>query len=321
MGATDSRFIAALVALSIVFGSAFLVMKVVADEATALEIVTVRLSIGAVVLAALVQWRSGGVRAAARASGKGAVLGVFKVLSFGLSAWAIKYMDSGTGAVLNSTIPIFTGVFAAVFIAEERLTANRAGGLVAGFAGVAVLAGGAVFDASTQTMVAQLAQVGAAASLAMSGVWAKRLLTSGDALSLSWAQISAGAALAWVVLLVFQGAPSLDLSAQAWAGLIVLGAVQNGIAWAAYVWLIERAGSVRASLLTYLMPAVGLFLGWAFLEEQVTLATIGGLALIICGIAIVMRPGKALRITSPAQTPSAPPGAAPTPLRAQAGAR
>lgn len=280
-----------LVALSVVFGSAFLLMKVVADDAPPLQVVATRMTIGALVLGVLLKLRTPGPRTTPRINTAGVFLGLAgMVIPFGLSAWAIQYMDSGTGAVLNSTIPIFTGVFAALLVAGERLTPNRIAGLAAGFAGVAVLAGGTVFDASGRTMVAQLAQVGAAASLAFSGVYAKRLLVEQDALALSWVQIGAGAVIAWPLLFVVNGVPSFELSAGAWAAVIALGAVQSGVAWAAYVWLIERAGSVRASLLTYLMPPVGLFLGWLFLDEQLTALTVGGLALIVSGIALVLRP-------------------------------
>jgi drug/metabolite transporter (DMT)-like permease len=46
---------------------------------------------------------------------------------------------------------------------------------------------------------------------------------------------------------------------------------------------------VRASLVTYIVPIIALFLGWAVLDESLGLNTLGGAALIIFGVATVMR--------------------------------
>jgi drug/metabolite transporter (DMT)-like permease len=293
MNRAQAVYVSILLVLSVVFGSSFLLMKVAAKEASALEIVTIRLTVGAVVLAGVLALRGRATGQAPAMPLSAAPLGAFKLLAFGLLAWGIHHVDSGTSAVLYSTIPIFTALFATVLVADERMTANRAAGLGAAFAGVAVLAGGAAFDSSSTVVVAQLALATAAASAALSGVFAKRLLVGADALSVSSVQIGAGAVLAWPLLLAVEGAPSFDMSTGAWAALLVLGGVQTGVAWAGYTWMIERGGSVKASLVAYLMPPVALFSGWLFLDEQITSATIGGLALIICGIVVVMRPRAA----------------------------
>ena len=54
-------------------------------------------------------------------------------------------------------------------------------------------------------------------------------------------------------------------------------------------WLIETTGSVRASLVTYIIPVVGLFLGWLVLDEGIGVNTLAGAALIVVGVASVMR--------------------------------
>jgi drug/metabolite transporter (DMT)-like permease len=267
-------------------------MKVAAEDASAFETLAIRLTVGAVVLTAVMQARARSW-CVPRITRAGALLGVGKLASFGLAAIAIQYIDSGTAVVLLGTAPLFTAIFAAIFVAGERMSANRAAGLLFGFVGVAVLAGGTALDASPSVIAAQAAQLAGAAALAAGGVYAKRVLTvTRDALAISWMDIVCAAMLAWPVLFAAEGAPSLSLSAETWAALVVLGAVQTGVAWAAYIWLIERAGSVQASLVAYLMPPVGLFLGWAFLGERITPETIAGLALIVCGVLVVMRRGS-----------------------------
>jgi drug/metabolite transporter (DMT)-like permease len=45
-------------------------------------------------------------------------------------------------------------------------------------------------------------------------------------------------------------------------------------------------GAARTSLVTYIMPPIALFYGAILLDEHITAATIGGLALILAGVAL-----------------------------------
>ncbi len=90
-----------------------------------------------------------------------------------------------------------------------------------------------------------------------------------------------------------RGTPDYSLSVEAWLSLLALGVLGSGAAFVAYLWLVDNVGSVRSSLVTYIIPIVGLFLGWAVLDESIGVNTILGCALIIAGVAAVMR-GQAL---------------------------
>jgi drug/metabolite transporter (DMT)-like permease len=49
---------------------------------------------------------------------------------------------------------------------------------------------------------------------------------------------------------------------------------------------LRHHGAARTSLVTYLMPPIALFYGAILLDERITAATIGGLALILVGVAL-----------------------------------
>ena len=67
-------------------------------------------------------------------------LGFFNVaLPFILITWSETHITSGMASVMNSTQPLATALFAAIFINEERLTPQRILGLVVGFGGVLIL--------------------------------------------------------------------------------------------------------------------------------------------------------------------------------------
>jgi drug/metabolite transporter (DMT)-like permease len=287
----SARALALLIALGCIWGASFLFIKVIVDETGPVEVATGRLVIGAVAIGAFVAFRRRPVRWTGNLLAKVAVLAlVANIAPFALIAWGEEHIESGTASVLNSTMPIFTSVVAAAVLPEERFTAGRAAGLMLGFVGVVVLTGEDVLDITDSSVLGQFAVIGAAACYSIGGVVSRTLLRSTDPLGLSILQVTAGSVLSIPVLLaVTGGSPDYSLSAEAWLSLLALGAGATGVAYVAYLWLIDVTGSVRASLVTYIIPIVGLFLGWAVLDEGIGLNTLAGSALIIGGVAIVMR--------------------------------
>jgi len=279
-----------LLALGATWGASFLFIKVIVEETSALEVVEGRLFLGALAVAAVLAMRRTSLRWPPSLWLKVAAWALVSiVVPFTLIAWAEEHIASGTASVLNSTMPLFTTLFAAIFLIEEQLTPVRGGGLVVGFLGVIVLTGGEIYDFRDSSVLGQLAVVGAAACYGAGAVYARSLLKRVDPLELSGGQLVLGALLVLPVMLGVRGTPDYSLSAEAWLSLLALGVLGTGIAIVAYLWLVDNVGSVRSSLVTYIIPIVGLFLGWAVLDESIGVNTILGCALIIAGVAAVMR--------------------------------
>ena len=74
-------------------------------------------------------------------------------IPYSLMAWGQTFIQSTEAAILNATAPIFTVVIAHVATSDEKLTAGKLAGAVAGFAGVAILVDPrALFDGSTTAL-------------------------------------------------------------------------------------------------------------------------------------------------------------------------
>jgi drug/metabolite transporter (DMT)-like permease len=65
-----------------------------------------------------------------------------------------------------------------------------------------------------------------------------------------------------------------------------LGVVGSGIAYLFFFRVVRDWGAMRASLVTYLVPVVGIVLGVAFLGEMLEPIELAGAALIISGVVI-----------------------------------
>jgi len=289
----DARAPAVLLALGCVWGASFLFIKVLVDDTGPLEVATGRLCIGAVAILSFIRLRGLPVPWTPSLVAKVSVLAlVANIAPFALIAWGEEHIESGTASVLNSTMPIFTAIFATSLLPEERFTTARAGGLVVGFLGVLVLTGDEAFDVTSSSVLGQLAVIAASACYGIGSVFSRTLLRSTDPLGLSALQVAAGAVLSVPILLAVEGRPDYSLSIEAWLCLLALGAGATGVAYVAYLWLIDVTGSVRASLVTYIIPVVGLFLGWAVLDESIGVNALLGSALIIGGVAMVLRGGS-----------------------------
>ena len=280
----------ALLALGATWGASFLFIKVIVEETSALEVAEGRMFFGALAVGAVMAVRRTGLRWERSLWVKVAVWAlVGVVVPFTLIAWAEEHIASGTASVLNSTMPLFTTLFAALFLLEEQLTVGRVAGLTIGFMGVIILTGGDIYDLRDTTALAQLAVVAAAACYGIGAVYARTLLRREDPLRLSAGQLVLGSLLLLPVMLAVRGTPDYSLSAEAWLSLLALGVLGSGFAFVVYLWLVDNVGSVRSSLVTYIIPIVGLFLGWAVLDESIGVNTVLGAALIIAGVAAVMR--------------------------------
>jgi drug/metabolite transporter (DMT)-like permease len=252
----------------------------------------VRTLLAAAVLIGYVVWRFGRERAAAelRAAWRHClVLGVLNAaLPFWLIAWGEQHIDSGLAAVVQSSVPIFNALLVLRFLPHERLNRTRAFGLAIGIAGVAVVAG-IHPEGGGLAVAGALAVVASSLSYAGAGVYGQRAV-SGSAGPI----LAAGSMLVGGLILTPVAAfqlPAEVPSLEASASVLALSLLGTAFAQLLLFRMLALHGSSRLSLVTYLMPGFALVYGALLLDEQITPAILGGLLLILGGVAIAS--GKA----------------------------
>jgi drug/metabolite transporter (DMT)-like permease len=89
------------------------------------------------------------------------------------------------------------------------------------------------------------------------------------------------------------------------AAMLALGIGGTGISFAIFYTLIAWLGPARASLVAYIAPGFAVFYGVALRGEELTVATIAGLILIVGGSWLAgRRPGPTERVREPARRPA-----------------
>ena len=280
----------AIVGFGVLAGAAFIFVKVLVAELTPLQVVASRTMAGSIaVVGVMLLTRTSLPKSTAFVRGV-LVLGVLDgVAPYLLVAHAQVHVTSATAAILVSTMPLFTTLFAWWSLREQTMGPATLAGIAAAFAGVTILAGPEALDLRGDDTLATLALLLAAASYAAATVYARGLLSIATPLALTGAKLTIAAAIVAPLALVIDGTSNFaTLSNEAWACLVVLGFGSTGLGRAVYVWAIGKAGSVKASLVTYIAPVVAIALGWALLGETVELRTLGGAAMIVAGVGAAM---------------------------------
>jgi drug/metabolite transporter (DMT)-like permease len=281
----------ALATVYVVWGSTYLAIRVMVETVPPLLGAGLRFLLAGAVLYPFLVVRRGwaAVRVPAAQVGASALVGLlFLAGGTGLVTVAERDVPSGLAAVLVAAMPLVVVVLRR--LAGEPVPRATTLGVVAGFAGVAVLVlpGNRTPGADALGLAIILV---ATVSMAVASFVSSRLPVPGDTLVATALELlAAGVALCATGLLTGEAGHLVlnhvsGASLAAFAYLVVAGSL---VAYTAYVWLLANAPVSQATTHTHVNPVVAVLLGWLILHEQVTLATLAGAALVIGSVAAVV---------------------------------
>src|SRR5215216_3057533 len=279
----DWRLWLALATVYVVWGSTYLAIRVMVETVPPLLGAGLRFLLAGAVLYPFLVVRRGwaDVRVPAAQVGASALVGLlFLAGGTGLVTVAERDVPSGLAAVLVAAMPLVVVVLRR--LAGEPVARATAIGVIAGFAGVAVLllpgnpASGAGALGLGLILVATV-------SMAVASFVSSRLPVPGDTLVATALELlAAGVVLCLAGLLTGETADlALDrVSGASLAAFVYLVVAGSLVAYTAYVWLLANAPVSQATTHTHVNPVVAVLLGWLVLHERVTLTTLAVVALV-----------------------------------------
>ncbi|HEX6761728.1 MAG TPA: DMT family transporter [Gaiellaceae bacterium] len=200
---------------------------------------------------------------------------------------AEQRVSSSLTALLIAGVPLVGAVIAWTTGARERLGAVSAAGLGLGLVGVAAIVGLDVHGVGALALV----EIGAVAvCYAVGPVILQRRLAHLPALGVI-ALALAATAVAYVPI------AALDASSQ-WPrtsvvlSVVTLAVVCTAVAFVCFFALVADIGPVRATVITYVNPAVAAVLGVAILGERFTVGMGAGFVLVLAGSVLATRPAR-----------------------------
>ncbi len=197
---------------------------------------------------------------------------------------AERRISSSLSGLLIALVPSIGAILAWATGTDDRLDARRIAGLGLGFLGVAALVGLDV-GASDIGAVAEVALV--ALGYALGALIIARKLSGLPLFGVVAASLTL-TSIAYAPVGIAQ-LPSTLPSTQVVFAVLVLAVVCTAIAFVIFFPLIAEVGAARATVITYVNPAVALVLGVAFLHEPLTVGIVIGFVLIVLGSVLATR--------------------------------
>lgn len=286
-GAADS-YLPGLVLLALLWGSSYPFMREGVQHMGPAALIDGRLLIAAPLLLAYAARRAGGVGPLVAGLRRWAVpclvLGVLNIaVPYAAICWAEKHIDAGTAAIANGAVPIFVVLLAVRFDRSELVGAWRWAGLGIGLAGVGLLVG--VNPGGGWLGVAgTLAVVGSSVLYAGLSIYARKRVKDAPGPVLASGSVAVGAVL--LIPLAAFDLPGELPGASTWVSMVGLALLGTVGAQIVYFALLPRHGAGKVTMVAYLIPIVSVAIGAAWLGEAITAVKVGGLVLVLGGVAL-----------------------------------
>lgn len=221
-----------------------------------------------------------------------ALVGVlFFVGGNGLITVGEKFVASGVASVLVATTPLWMALLETASPWGERLTARGWLGLFAGLGGVLLLLAPRLQRADTLIQDGgPLLVLGSALAWSTGSFILRHRRLRGRHLSMAAYQMLVGGVSLLVIGLLLREDQELQRERMTTAGvyaffhLLVFGSL---VGFVAYNWLLEHVPAALAGTYAYVNPMVAIVVGWLLNREEITGWIVGGMAIILAGVALV----------------------------------
>lgn len=281
--------------VGVIWGTPYFFIEIALEHFDTTSLVFVRVFLGALILMPIVIAR-GMIKATLKAWPAVVAFASFEMVGpWFLIPEAQKDISSSLASLLITTVP-FIAAFAVGLLGDRSawhpLTVL---GLLIGLAGVISLVGIDAFSGVTP-LAPIFMMLAAAVGYAVAPIIANRMpheVPTLGVIAVSLTIVSAVYAPFAAFSLprdISEGPPW-----QAWAALVVLGAICSALAFVIFFALIREIGPARASLITYVNLAVAAVLGVVFLAEPITTGILVGFPLVVLGSYLASRQRQAIR--------------------------
>jgi len=277
-------------ALGFFWGSSYLFIKLAVDDFGTFTLVALRLLFGAGLLWSVVLVSRVELPREPRVYGHLVVMSAINIaIPFALITWAERSVDSSLAAILTAAVPLFVIVLAPIFLPDEPIRVNGLAGLAVGFVGVVILTGRDLSGSGTE-LVGAMALIGAALSYACGAIYARRNVRGLRPMVPAVLQVSFAFLIMTAMAVLFEHPLDSSPDAQAIFSIVWLGLLGSGLAYLCFFRLLGPWGATRLTMVSYVIPVVGILLGFIVLNEAIDGRVLFGTALILAGIGLVNSP-------------------------------
>jgi len=273
-----------LFALGALWGSSFGAIKIALHGVTPLTVMSVRILLAGAALLLLILVRKTPLPRGIQNWIKICWMAIFGTLiPFFLVPWGQLQIDSSLAAILMAVNPLFALTLGHFFSEHESFTLRQLLAMLVGFSGILLVFGENAISSINGNIWAQLAVIGAGFCYTFSGVIVSRV-RGASADSVSASIFICSSVIVFPVWMILEQPWSLHFETESLLALTHLGLVSTGMAFLMRYYIILRAGAVFLSYVAFIIPMFGILFGILFLEETISVNTMGAVVLILSGV-------------------------------------
>lgn len=278
------RSLLLFIAMSVIWGLPYLFIRIAVSDLSPAVLVFARTAVGALILLPIVL---------VRGELRGLIKSWLPLLAFAaveigvpwvMLASAEQKITSSLAGLLVSAVPLVGVVIATSLGNREHLGLASLSGLLLGVAGVAAIVG---FDLRASGWLPLVEMAVVVVAYAVGPVIVTRYLSRLPSMGVIAVSLAA-CAVAYAPVAAVQWPRSIP-PVDAIVSVAVLAVVCTAVAFVLFFALIAAIGPVRATVITYINPAVAALLGVVVLHEGFTVGMALGFVLVIAGSVLATR--------------------------------
>ncbi|MGR7814230.1 EamA family transporter [Lacinutrix undariae] len=288
MGKSKSTtlIILAFFSIYVIWGSTYLLNKVAVSQLPPFMLASIRFICASILIFAIGKSLGMSLKITKRQFLNTAIAGfLFLTVGNGGVVWALKYVDSGFAALEISSQPLVVLILMRVLQGKKIQTMSLVG-VALGIIGIYLLVSQQLIITKEGSILGMVVILISMSSWAYSSLFvAKSNLPKNFFINTGYQMICGGIMLA-ITSLAFG---ETWISPTEWHTevqismvlLIVFGGI---VAFTAFNFLLKSVSPEKVATSTYVNPIVALFLGWYFLEEQITTQSIIAAGILLTGV-------------------------------------
>ena len=290
---TSPRVLLAFACVYLFWGSTYLAIKI-AGEHLPVPVVSGSRSLVSTTLIVLICLLTGrSLRVPKGEAWKLALVGLlFMSGNNMLLTWGETMVPSGFASLIVSTMPIMIALMEAVLPGGDALNKRGWAGTLLGTAGIATLvwpslhgAGGAGY---ARPVLGLFVLLGAALSFGVGSVLSRRFRFRADTLTATGWQIGAAALFNWTFALSAGAVHHAQWTWHGLAAIVYLAIFGSLFGLVAFTYLLQNVPVTKVATYAFVNPVIAVLLGVLFLHERLVKTELTGMAIVVCGVAMVV---------------------------------
>lgn len=208
-------------------------------------------------------------------------------ISYALTYWGTQYIYSNLSSILWASFPIFATLIAHFYLPDEKLNVKKIISLIFGILGTILIISQSSNLGGENVIIGVIVVLIAVIMAAWPNAYLKKYKSEVNTFQLNAVSQSIGGILLFSFALLTEPGPAMvwtQVNILATIYLVIFGSV---VTFSLYFWLFSHLTLTQITYVAFFPPIIAIFVGWIFLNEQLSAIILIGALMIILGALLV----------------------------------